>query len=63
MPKGAQAFSTVLFGVKHKPWLAGILAGLTCGGLDRRNCSLWSPILAHAATKLLLGLWVLGRRA
>lgn len=59
----ALAISTVLFGGEHKLWLAGILAGLACGGLDRRSCSLWSPILPHAATELLLGLWVLGRRA
>ena len=55
----ALAISAVLFGIEHNLWLAGVLAGLAYGGLYMRSGKLWSPILAHAVTNLLLGLWVL----
>ncbi len=51
--------SSVVFGIEHHQWLAGVLAGLAYGGLYMRSNTLWSPILAHAVTNLLLGLWVL----
>lgn len=50
--------SSLLFGLEHHLWLAGLLAGLAYGGLYRRSGSLWPPIAAHALTNLLLGLWV-----
>lgn len=59
----ALAISAVVFGVEHNQWLAGILAGLAYGGLYMRRNTLWSPILAHAVTNLLLGLWVLATGA
>jgi len=34
------------------------LAGLAGGGRYMRSGPLWSPILAHAVSNLLLGLWV-----
>ena len=55
----ALVLSSILFGIEHNQWLAGILAGLAYGGLYMRSGTLWSPILAHAVTNLLLGLWVL----
>ena len=55
--------SSVVFGIEHKLWLAGILAGLAYGSLYRRSNTLWSPILAHAVTNLLLGLWVVATGA
>lgn len=55
----ALAISSVVFGVEHDLWLAGIVAGLAYGWLYMRSGSLWSPILAHAVTNLLLGIWVL----
>ena len=55
--------SSVVFGVEHSLWLAGNLAGLAYGALYRRSGTLWSPILAHAATNLLHGLWVLATGA
>lgn len=51
--------SSLLFGLEHHLWLAGLLAGLAYGGLYRRSGSLWPPVAAHALTNLLLGLWVL----
>lgn len=51
--------SSLLFGVEHSMWFAGILAGLAYGLLYKRQGNLWAPVLAHAVTNLLLGLWVL----
>lgn len=50
--------SSLLFGVEHDLWFAGLLAGLAYGWLYMRGNHLWPPILAHAVTNLLLGLWV-----
>ncbi|MGH8619693.1 MAG: CAAX prenyl protease-related protein [Burkholderiales bacterium] len=51
--------SSLLFGVEHSMWFAGILAGLAYGWLYLRSGNLWVPVAAHALTNLLLGLWVL----
>jgi CAAX prenyl protease-like protein len=50
--------SSVLFGFEHNLWLAGIVAGLAYSALYMRHRTIWSPILAHAVTNCLLGLWV-----
>jgi CAAX prenyl protease-like protein len=52
--------SSLVFGLEHGQWLAGIVAGLAYGYLYRRSGSLWPPILAHGLTNLLLGVWVVG---
>lgn len=49
----------VLFGFEHNLWLAGIVAGAAYCVLFMRHRTLWSPILAHAVTNGLLGVWVL----
>jgi CAAX prenyl protease-like protein len=54
----AFVITAVLFGVEHNLWLAGIVAGVAYGYLYMRSGNLWSPILAHAVTNALLGLWV-----
>jgi hypothetical protein len=54
----AIAISSVLFGVEHNLWLAGIVAGVAYALLYRWHRSLWSPTLAHAVTNGLLGAWV-----
>ncbi len=51
--------SSVLFGLEHSLWLAGIVAGLAYAWLYRASGNLWVPIVAHAVTNLVLGLWVL----
>lgn len=51
--------SSVLFGIEHTLWLAGIVAGLAYVWLYRASGNLWAPIIAHATTNLVLGLWVL----
>ena len=50
--------SSLLFGVEHTLWFAGILAGLAYAWLYRKYNNLWAPIAAHATTNLILGLWV-----
>lgn len=58
---GLKAFAipAVLFGFEHNLWLAGIVAGVAYGWLYMRHRNLWSPILAHAVTNGLLGVFVL----
>lgn len=51
--------SSVVFGLEHDLWLAGIIAGLAYGELYRRSGNLWAPIFAHGVTNGLLGAWVL----
>jgi len=48
----------LLFGFEHHLWLAGVIAGAAYGLLYMRHRKLWSPILAHAITNGLLGVWV-----
>jgi CAAX prenyl protease-like protein len=50
--------TVLLFGVEHNLWLAGIVAGAAYSLLYMRHRKLWSPILAHAVTNGLLGIWV-----
>jgi CAAX prenyl protease-like protein len=50
--------TVVLFGFEHNLWLAGIVAGAAYSVLYMRHRNLWSPILAHAVTNGLLGVWV-----
>jgi len=51
--------SSLLFGLEHSLWLAGIVAGLAYAWIYRASGTLWAPIIAHAVTNLVLGLWVL----
>lgn len=55
----ALLISSVVFGVEHSLWFAGIIAGLAYGWLYRASGNLWAPIVAHATTNLMLGVWVL----
>ncbi|MBZ2206813.1 CAAX prenyl protease-related protein [Massilia sp. R798] len=50
--------TTLLFGFEHNLWLAGIVAGVAFSALYIRHRTLWSPILAHALTNGLLGVWI-----
>jgi uncharacterized protein len=52
------AIAVLLFGFEHNLWLAGIVAGAAYSWLYMRFRNLWTPILAHAVTNGLLGLWV-----
>ncbi len=52
------AIVSVLFGVEHQLWLAGILAGVAYGALYKWQGNLWSAILAHAVSNAVLGVWI-----
>jgi CAAX prenyl protease-like protein len=52
------AIAALLFGFEHNQWLAGIVAGLAYSVLYMRLRSLWAPILAHAVTNGVLGVWI-----
>ncbi|MBN2450809.1 MAG: CAAX prenyl protease-related protein [Lentisphaeria bacterium] len=49
----------VLFGLEHHRYLAGMVAGAAYGYLLLRRHGIWSAILAHVVTNLLLGVYVL----
>ncbi|HXJ60494.1 MAG TPA: CAAX prenyl protease-related protein [Verrucomicrobiae bacterium] len=55
--------TSVVFGFEHRHWLAGILCGFAYQGLVCWKKRLGDAIVAHGLTNLLLGLWVLQRRA
>jgi len=55
----ALLMSSVVFGLEHTQWFAGIVAGLAYGALYRRSGRLWPAVIAHATTNAGLGLWVI----
>lgn len=50
---------SLLFGFEHHRWLVGIFAGMVYAGVLYRRRNLFDPILSHAITNFLLGLYVL----
>lgn len=54
----AIVISTLVFMLAHTQWLGAIVAGLAYAWLYRYTRSLWAPILAHAVTNGVLGIWV-----
>ncbi len=58
---GIKAFliTVFLFAVAHNLWFAGLLAGAAYNLLYMRSGTLWSPILAHAITNGILGIWII----
>ena len=54
----AMVLSTLVFMLAHTQWLGAIVAGLAYAWLYRYTRSLWAPILAHAVTNGVLGIWV-----
>jgi uncharacterized protein len=54
----ALALSTLAFATAHTLWLAAIMAGLAYALLYQRTGKLWAPIVAHAVTNGVLGVWV-----
>lgn len=57
---GAKALfvASALFAVEHAQWLAGLVAGLAYGWLYVHTRTLWAPIVAHALTNGMLGVYV-----
>jgi membrane protease YdiL (CAAX protease family) len=60
---GPFVITSVLFGLEHREWLAGILCGFAYQGLVCWKKRLGDAISAHALTNLLLGLWVIWKGA
>ncbi len=54
----ALGISAALFALAHSLWLAGLFAGIVYGLLYMRSGTLWLPILAHAVTNGILGVWI-----
>ncbi len=54
----AVVLSTFVFMLAHTLWLAAIVAGLAYAWLYVRTGKLWVPIIAHAVTNGVLGVWV-----
>jgi uncharacterized protein len=52
------------FGFSHSAddWIAALLTGAIYNGVAYRTKSLWSCVLAHAVTNLLLGLWIMATK-
>lgn len=53
--------TSVIFGITHHQWLAGILCGLAYQGLVCWRKRLGDAMVAHAVTNLALGIWVVVR--
>jgi exosortase E/protease (VPEID-CTERM system) len=56
-------FSSILFGLMHGSWFAGILAGLAYAFAVYRRGKLTDAVLAHATTNALLAVYVLATGA
>lgn len=55
--------TTVIFGLAHNEWLAGMLCGAAYQGLTLRKNRLGDAMVAHAVTNFLLGVWIVWRGA
>ena len=49
----------MVFGLEHKRWLVGVVAGLAYGYLMIRTRNIWPACIAHVTTNFLLGIYVL----
>ena len=58
------AVVTLAFGLAHSPadWIAAVICGALYNLVAYRTRSLASCVVAHAATNLLLGLWIMQTR-
>jgi len=54
----AVLLSTFVFVLAHTLWLAAVVAGLAYAWLYVRTGKLWVPVIAHAVTNGVLGVWV-----
>ena len=55
--------TAVIFGIEHREWLAGLLAGFAYQGLVCWKGRIGDAISAHAITNFLLGVWVVWKGA
>lgn len=52
------ALVTLFFAFEHNLWFAGLLAAIAYNFLYIYSKNLWVPIVSHAVTNALLGVWV-----
>jgi len=52
-------FISILFGFEHERWLVGFVAGIVYSSVLYRSKNLFDPILSHAITNFLLGIYIL----
>jgi CAAX prenyl protease-like protein len=57
----AVVLSTFIFMLAHVLWLGAIVAGFAYAWLYVRTGKLWVPVLSHAVTNGVLGVWVVSR--
>jgi len=66
-PRAAGLFafllSSALFATEHSLWFAGLLAGLAYGACYVRSGNLWVPIISHAITNGILGVWIIATQS
>jgi CAAX prenyl protease-like protein len=55
----ANLICAALFASEHSLWLAGLIAGLVYNFIYMRTRNLWMPIISHATTNAVLGVWIL----
>jgi CAAX prenyl protease-like protein len=55
--------TSVVFGLEHQEWLAGVLCGFAFQGLVCWKKRLGDAITAHTITNVLLGIWVVWKGA
>jgi CAAX prenyl protease-like protein len=55
------AITTVLFGLEHEQWIAGMVCGALYNWLYSRHKDLFTCVLAHATSNAALAAWVLWR--
>lgn len=55
--------TSIVFGLEHREWLAGILCGFAYQGLVCWKKRLGDAMTAHTLTNLLLGVWVVWKGA
>jgi CAAX prenyl protease-like protein len=53
---------TFIFTLAHTQWVAAVIAGLAYALLYIRTGKLWVAIIAHAATNVALGVWVVASK-
>jgi uncharacterized protein len=54
----AIVMSSGVFALAHSQWLAAIVTGVIYAWLYKRYGKLWVPVVAHAVTNGVLGIWV-----
>jgi len=54
----AFVLTALFFGLEHRRWFVGVLAGVVYGLLLVRTRDIWSSCVAHVTTNVLLGLYV-----